>query len=222
MSHELPSPISFLKRVSQGPPYLNQLLEVIGFAVDLEGTVSFNGITVGRIDGHQFCRDENGIARLEAEGIPPMSAKQHQEFVELDRPRAAVHEAGHVVAAHRLGWKVATVSLPADSDSGNVELKPHDDTDEKWQLYLAAGAAAESIFYGTYASWGVEKDLSSVKLREKWRCQEVGEQLITFDDYMLLAKSRVEKSAIEAVANSLKAKCSLSGDDLELILQAND
>ncbi len=80
--------------------------------------------------------------------------------------RQAVHEAGHAVAAARLGVDFNEVRIIYDA---GVEFmfNPIDDPDDfsieqtsDFRLVYAAGAAAEELFFNNHQPWGCSHDLS--------------------------------------------------------------
>src|SRR4029450_1257726 len=101
------------------------------------------------------------VIRSIAKSMPPVTPEQGRAFdrilSRLERDSIAVHEAGHVVAAHSLGFKicfarlgeVSEVQLCRDNDMDSLDYNDVG-TVEDFQEYVAAGAAAELLVFGRY------------------------------------------------------------------------
>jgi len=151
-----------------GPDRLRLKCEAIGYTWNAHGeqvSILENGEAVAALtDGQVTLFDPlpDGVKDRE------LSEEQWAAFVALDRWRVAVHEAGHAIVAVKLGLELEHVHLAEDSNAGETCLRgfasdlesnhPRRDEDLMRRFY-AAGAAAESVVFGTYNVHGIADDL---------------------------------------------------------------
>jgi len=232
--------LDFLREMPHGG-HLDSLVsacEALGFSVQPTSDgilIEFGGASVARIQDGCLSVDM-GVANQLNSGMPAPTREQEETFnlvlVKLERNEIAVHEAGHAIAAHVLGLKCTFVridpegemKLCADDDADSFD-ESDDEKSEAMQEVYAAGAAAEELLFGKYRRHGMGMDARDVNVMEIMKIQaETGqppEQCDVFDQYLRRVKARLVKAQVIAVANALKEKGSLSGEEVESILRAS-
>ena len=155
--------------------------------------------------------------------------EQNEAYCRIDRPRLALHEAGHVYAALKLHLPFQRVDLPHGTNAGSckIDFKPFNAEDYKnRQLCSAAGAAAETLEFGSYHAWGCSSDRSEVCDDEEMRLQDLGVHVCAdgfetpdvFDERVEQAKSILRMNEVKAIAHALDQSEGLSLSDVNTVI----
>jgi hypothetical protein len=128
--------------------------------------------------------------------------------------RAAVHEAGHAVVAVRLWLPLASVSI---NDAGGGCTSMTIGEWESWAITSFAGEAAERDQYGddvaSEASEGDRRAIREMSRRLSWGAGRL-------EEFRQRARRLVpsERPATMAIADALRRRGSLSGNDVNAML----
>jgi hypothetical protein len=152
-----------------------------------------------------------------------------------DVTRAAFHEAGHAVIAHRFNRAPRIVEISSDGTGNTIcrELRAearHTFSPARYRELAieevhvwSAGAIAEEIFTGTYDPSAARVDTEHVQF---WLAElRIGSGTDRFGRYLAGATRRMllERptwAAMQAVASRLQCDGSLSGDELTKICRS--
>lgn len=156
--------------------------------------------------------------------------EQWAEFCLLDQPRVAVHDAGHAVVACLERLKPCFARLITETNSGEVQLCCEYDqlADDSpllaiKQKYLAGGAAAERLIFGTYHEHGCRGDRDEVNRLEicrrnipsvQWRSADV------FPQCVVEAFALLEREHVEGIAAALQQRDLLNRHEIREALEA--
>ena len=220
---------------------LIEACEALGFNVQPEtsgASIWHNRILVAEVNDNEFKLRYAALDQLDG-SMPVVTPEQGQAFdralVKIEWDQVAIHEAGHVVAAHKLGLTICFARLGAESA---MQLCADDDVDsltytedevekvERLQQAYAAGAAGERVVFGVYRPHGVCKDRRDVNEMETLKVQgQTGNAEGTsdvFDDYVQRVERQLSIGELLAVASALKEKRFLSRQELQSVLQRAD
>jgi hypothetical protein len=156
--------------------------------------------------------------------------EQNEAYFRIDRPRLALHEAGHVYAALKLDLHFRSVDLPHGTNAGSckIDFEPFNAEGYKnRQLCSAAGAAAETLEFGSYHAWGCSCDRSEVDADEVMRLQDLGVDVCAdgfetpdvFDERVEHAKNILCMNEVRAIAHALDQREGLSPNDVKTVIQ---
>jgi hypothetical protein len=95
------------------------------------------------------------------------------------------------------------------------------------QLCSAAGAAAETLEFGSYHAWGCSCDRSEVDADEVMRLQDLGVDVCAdgfetpdvFDERVEHAKNILCMNEVRAIAHALDQREGLSPNDVKTVIQ---
>jgi hypothetical protein len=134
------------------------------------------------------------------------------------------HEAGHAVVAVRLNIPILHVER-GDAEHGEVppgvgpiDSPNHNWTVDKvsqWQLFYAAGAAAEKLLFGNYREYAARGDRSRHAQLEKRWCPNRSKG---WDQDIQAAIEILDRGSIEKVAKELDQRGKLSEEDVYQLL----
>ncbi len=174
------------------------------------------------------------------DGMPPIprgpnyirepTDEQNEAYYRIDRPRLALHEAGHVYAAQKLDLHFRSVDLPHGTDAGSCQIDCEAFNAEGYknrQLCSAAAAAAETLEYGSYHAWGCRSDRREVDADEVMRLQDLGVDVCAdgfetpdvFDERVKQAKNILCMNEVRAIAHALDQREDLSPSDVKTVIQ---
>lgn len=156
--------------------------------------------------------------------------EQNEAYFRIDRPRLALHEAGHVYAALKLDLHFRRVDLPHGMDAGSckIDFEPFNAEDYRnRQLCFAAGAAAETLEFGSYHAWGCSCDRSEVDTDEVMRLQDLGVDVcadgfkppVVFDERVEQAKNILCMNKVRAIAHAVDHREGLCPNDVTTVIQ---
>jgi len=158
--------------------------------------------------------------------------EQNEAYFRIDRPRLALHEAGHVCAALKLDLPFRRVDLPHGTNAGSCKVYFDPCNAEGYknrQLLAAAGAAAETLEFGSYHARGCSCDRSEVKDDEEMRLQQLGVHVCAdgfkppdvFDERVEQVKNILFlcMNEVRAIAHALDQREGLSPDDVKTVIQ---
>jgi len=214
---------------------LVEACEALGFDIRRQPSgafVTYQDYVVATIVGDKLIPESLVMDQL-AETIPVVTQEQGEAFdralSKLEREEIAVHEAGHVVAAHARGLSLCYARIGEVSE---VQLCASDDPDalddddpkvERFQEYYAAGAAGERVIFGRYRLHGSKKDRCDVNVRETLKIQaktgRAPDNIDVFDQYVDRVEARLSKEMVLAVATALKKKGFLGRDEILATLE---
>jgi hypothetical protein len=137
--------------------------------------------------------------------------------------RVAVHESGHAIAAVKFGFIFQQVEVgPNEHGEVDVQFSPldrkHSDASQeelmRWQIFYAAGAAAEHLVFDEIREHGIRKDRAD-------HCR-VNEMLVgresTFEDSVQKAIQLLDSKLLQSVAKELHKSSRLSIEEMHSLV----
>lgn len=145
---------------------------------------------------------------------------RYVSFVDTERNRAAVHEAGHALIAARRGVRVAAIELHGSEGAGGMRVQGAPaELDRVWILY--AGPFAEKVVFGRLIPTVYPPELDELLLAHTL-CRTLGISDTTpimdgVEQYLSQHRSR-----LELVASRLLQVNILCGAELDALLQPTE
>lgn len=138
-------------------------------------------------------------------------------FVDTERNRAAVHEAGHALIAAARGLAVAVIELHGNDGEGGMRLseKPSE-LDRVWVLY--GGPFAEKVAFRKFSSAAIPPEVDELLLAHRL-CRQIGiNETVGIRD-QVEAHLRDQQARLEFVAARLLETGAVEGAELDELLR---
>lgn len=138
-------------------------------------------------------------------------------FVDTERNRAAVHEAGHALVAASRGLGVAVIELHGSDGAGGMRLrKPPSPLDRVWVLY--GGPFAEKVAFKRLTPNPVPPEFDELLLAHIL-CREIGINDTLGIRDQVEAYLRGQQLRLELIASQLLEAGIVHGTQLDELLQ---